>query len=131
MMRTLLGAMLVMLTLASVVPAHAASFDCAKASTAFEHAICDNPKLSDADDTLAIAFATAVGGLSKSAVNAMRAEQRDWLDFAAKSCTDDAQLLPDAARYDDEQIDCLNLALTARMGGLEQSRMLGGHRFAV
>ncbi|HTN61100.1 MAG TPA: RsiV family protein, partial [Devosia sp.] len=79
----------------------------------------------------AIAFATAVGGLSKSAVNAMRVEQRNWLDFAAKSCTDDAQLLPDTARFDAEQVDCLTQAVTARMTVLEQSRMLGGHRFAV
>src|SRR5690606_25836953 len=96
MMRTLLGAVLAVLALAMVAPAQAASFACARAGTAFEHAICDNPRLSAADDTLAIAFATAIGGLSQSGVNAMRVDQRNWLDFAARSCTDDAQLLPDA-----------------------------------
>ncbi|MDB5535209.1 MAG: hypothetical protein JWQ65_84 [Devosia sp.] len=131
MMRTILGAMLLVLALAMAGPASAASFDCSKATTAFEKAICDNPKLSADDDTLAVAFATAIGGLSKPAVIAMRAEQRAWLDFAARSCTDHAEPLSDVDTYTDNQIECLGLAFSTRTGVLEQSRMLGGHRFAV
>lgn len=131
MMRMILGAMLLMLALAVAGPASAASFDCGKAATAFEKAICDNPTLSADDDTLAVAFATAIGGLSKPAVTTMRAEQRAWLDFAARSCTDDAEPLSDVATYTDNQIECLGLAFSTRTGVLEQSRMLGGHRFAV
>ena len=41
-----------MLALAAA-PASAASFDCSKAATPFEHAICDIPVLSAADDLLA------------------------------------------------------------------------------
>jgi uncharacterized protein len=44
--------------------AQAASFDCSKAGTSFEKAICDNPELSKQDEVLAQAYATALGGLS-------------------------------------------------------------------
>lgn len=130
-MRTMLGTIVLLLTLAIAAPANAASFDCGRATTAFENAICDNPKLSAADDKLATAFATAIGGLSKKASGAMRADQRAWLDFAARSCTDDAELLSDAGRYDERQLECLGSAFATRLGVLEQSRMLGGYRFAV
>ena len=131
MMRTILGAMLLMLALAVAGPASAASFDCSKATTAFENAICSNPKLSADDDTLAVAFETAIGGLSKTAVAAMRSDQRDWLDFVARSCTDDAEPLSDFDSFDDKQMECLDLAYLTRIGVLEDSRMLGGKRFSV
>lgn len=132
MIRTVLGAMLIMLALAIVAPASAASFDCTKATTAFEKAICDNPQLSIADDTLAVAFATAIGGLDKAAVTRMRADQHAWLDFAAASCTDTGEPLADGESYTKtDQLDCLDLAYNDRIRVLETSRMLGGHRFAV
>ena len=131
MIRMIVGTMLLLLTLAIAAPANAASFDCGKATTAFENAICDNPKLSTADDKLATAFATAIGGLSKGALAQMRADQRAWLDFAASSCTDDAQPLSDFDTYTERQVECLNDAFVARLTVLEQSRMLGGYRFAV
>ncbi|MGV8955012.1 MAG: DUF3298 domain-containing protein [Cypionkella sp.] len=130
MVRTVMGA-LMLLALAWIGPVDAASFDCSKATTAFENAICSNPKLSADDDTLAVAFQTAIGGLSKPTVTAMRADQRDWLDFAARSCTDDAEPLSDFDTYDDSQMECLDLAYQMRIGVLEGSRMLGGKRFAV
>lgn len=129
MMRTLLGGLLLALLVAP--QANAASFACSKATTPFEHAICDNPALSAADEVLAKGFATATGGLTKPAVTAMRADQRNWLDFAAKSCTDNGELLADGAQYNSDQVDCLTAAFTSRMGTLEGSRMLGGHRFAL
>src|SRR4051812_48640142 len=121
MMRRIVGAVLLMLTLAMAGPASAASFDCGKGTTALENAVCDNPRLSADDDTLAVAFATAIGGLSKPATGAMRADQRDWLDFAARSCTDDAQSLSDFDTYSDSQMECLDLAYLTRTGVLEHS----------
>lgn len=131
MLRTGSVAIALLLAGALTPPALAASFDCTKAGTAFEHAVCDVPELSTADDILAKAFATAIGGLTKSAVNFMREDQRNWLDFAARSCTDDGELLVGAARYDDDQAQCLTSAFAARTKVLEGSRMLGGHRFFV
>ncbi|MHA6731686.1 DUF3298 domain-containing protein [Devosia sp. A369] len=112
------------------LPATAASFDCAKAGTPFEHAICDVPALSAADEVLAKSFATATGGLTKPALETMRAEQRDWLDYAQRVCTDDAEKLT-CGRYDEQGGECLVTKFQARSKALEQSRMLGGHRFLI
>lgn len=113
-----------------VVPAAAASFDCTKASTPFEHAICDRPDLSAADDVLGKTFATAIGGLTKDGTEAMRAGQRVWLDYAQRVCTDNATPLT-SGNYDDEGAACLLDKFKARSRALEASRMMGGHRFYV
>ncbi len=107
--------------------AEAASFDCSKAQSSFEHAICDHPDLSKADETLAQAYATALGGLSKPAADQMKATQHAWLDYAGKACSDDAQ--PISGSYNDDQTACLLSEFTDRMSALETSRMLGGYRF--
>jgi uncharacterized protein len=43
-------------------PGRAASFDCAKAATPTEHAICDNPQLSSLDDQTAGLYYTLISG---------------------------------------------------------------------
>src|SRR5690606_13903381 len=90
--------------------ASAASFDCAKAKTPFELAICSDPDLSSADEVLAVSYQTAIGGLSKPALAEVQKGQRAWLDYAQKSCTDDAKL-PSAA-YPADKISCLVSAVT-------------------
>lgn len=120
---------LILLILAVATPsAFAASFDCTKAATPFENAICNTPALSTSDEVMAKAFATATGGLDKPAVQEMRADQREWLDFANKACTDDAQPLTSGS-YTSEQTDCLNNVFQSRIKTLEGSRMIGGIRF--
>lgn len=109
-------------------PTQAASFDCAKASTPYEQAICQQPKLSAADELLAKAFSTAIGGLTAKAADAMRTDQRQWLDFVQRVCTDDAKPLTSGS-YDDTGASCLADKLRDRVNVLEASRMLGGHRF--
>ena len=55
----------VLTLLASVllpVAGHSASFDCAKASTPTEHAICDNPQLSSLDEQTAGLYYTLISG---------------------------------------------------------------------
>lgn len=108
-------------------PAAAASFDCAKAQTPFENAICSDDALSLQDEVLAQAYATALGGLSKPAADEVKAAQRDWLAYAERSCSDDAQ--PIATDYTDEQKQCLASIFRSRVQDLEASRMLGGFRF--
>ena len=108
-------------------PAAAASFDCAKASTPFEEAICSDDALSLQDEVLAQAYATALGGLSKAAADEIKAAQRDWLGYAERICSDDAE--PIAGDYTDEQKQCLAATFRARSQDLEASRMLGGFRF--
>src|SRR5690606_27651333 len=123
MTRVLAGLGLVILASGS---AGAASFDCEKATTPFEVAICTNPDLSKADEVLAVSYATALGGLSKPAAAEVQKGQRAWLDCAQKSCTDDARL-PTAA-YPEEQMNCLQSAISNRGYRLEESRMRGGLR---
>lgn len=113
---------------AGVSGATAASFDCAKASSPFEHAICDNAELSAADERLAKTYQTAIGGLSDNAVAAVKTDQRGWLDYAQKACTRDAKPLTSGS-YPEDGVSCLVSTFNARSSVLETSRMIDGHRF--
>lgn len=113
--------------LLAAVPVQAASFDCSKAETAMEQAICADPALSKADETLAKAYATALGGLSEAASAAVRQGQKAWLDYAERACTDDA--MPLSGSYDEDGVACLLQTFTNRIGRLEASRMQSGRRF--
>jgi uncharacterized protein YecT (DUF1311 family) len=125
------AAALIMLSLpVTTVPAMAQSFDCAAASTALERAICENAALGQADIRLAKAFATALGGLTKEATAALRTDQREWLDFANRACTDSAMPMTEGD-YDADGGACLVDVFTDRATLLEASRMLGGHRFTL
>lgn len=58
-------------------PAYAASFDCSKAATEIEHAICNTTELSVLDEEIAMAY----GQLSKNSRyhSLLRDDQRNWL----------------------------------------------------
>jgi uncharacterized protein len=60
---------------------NAASFDCAKAATATEHAICDNPQLSQLDDQTAGIYYTLIsnGSLTPAQVKQVKSEQAKFL----------------------------------------------------
>lgn len=107
--------------------AQAASFDCGKAATPFEKAICDHPDLSAKDEVLAQAYATALGGLSADAAATVKAGQHAWLDYASRVCGDDGQ--PISTPYTDDQASCLAGEFTSRITALEASKMQGGFRF--
>lgn len=123
-----LAAALGLHTAIAVAPAAAASFDCAKAATPFEKAICDNPDLSAADDRLAKTYQTAIGGLGETALAAMRTDQRAWLDHARRACTTNAQPLTSGS-YDERGVSCLATLFSSRSDLLEQSRIIKGTRF--
>ncbi|MHA6296862.1 DUF3298 domain-containing protein [Devosia sp. CAU 1758] len=106
----------------------AASFDCSKAGTPFEQAICDNPELSVADDRLAKTYATAIGGLSDAALADIRGSQREWLDYAGRVCTRTAEPLR-TGDYDERGVSCLVDVFNSRSRVLETSRMIDGTRF--
>lgn len=108
-------------------PAAAASFDCAKAATPFEHAICDDPTLSAADDRLTKTYQTAIGGLSPAALEQLRADQRGWLTHARRACTRDARPLT-SGLYDERGVSCLVDLFVSRARVLENSRMIEGLR---
>lgn len=108
-------------------PAAAASFDCSKAQSAFEKAICSDAEISAQDDTLAQAYQTALGGLSADAAGEVKSAQRSWLNYAERVCSEDAQ--PIAGEYNDDQRQCLATTFRNRVEDLEASRMQGGYRF--
>ena len=123
MLRFVLG---LVLLLPGLPAATAASFDCARASSSFERAICAYPELSRQDEILAKAYATALGGLSKPAGAVVQEGQREWLGFAERACTDDAQ--PQQGDYDQDDVSCLEGLFSSRIRWLEQSRMHSGRR---
>lgn len=127
-MLILVAAMTIGQWTASAPTAVAASFDCAKAATPFETAICGNDALSKADDRLAKTYATAIGGLSEAALANMRNGQREWLSFAQRACTRDAQPIASGS-YDERGTECLVQLFDDRSAVLESSRMMSGVRF--
>lgn len=109
-------------------PALAASFDCAKASTPFEKAICTNAELSAADDHLSKTYATARSGLSEAAATQLRDSQRQWLSYVNRACTPNGKPLTKGS-FDEAGLYCLIELFNSRSKMLEQSRMQGGWRF--
>jgi len=68
------------------VTAFAASFDCAKATTRQEKAICASPKLSAADDQLAAAYKAALAQTPAEMSIGVRDDQRAWVRGVAGRC---------------------------------------------
>lgn len=62
-------------------PAPRPSFDCARAGSAVERAICADPRLARADAELAQAYRRALAGLDAPAAAALRDEQRWFLEI--------------------------------------------------
>jgi uncharacterized protein len=63
---------------------HAASFDCAKASTPTEHAICDNPQLSMLDEQTAGLYYTLISGGAPEATTSVDAVKKQQAAFVTK-----------------------------------------------
>ena len=72
--------------LTASLAAHAASFDCARARTPQEKAICASPRLSAADETLAAAYKAVLAVAPPDAAAEIRAGQRNWLRRMAAKC---------------------------------------------
>jgi uncharacterized protein len=66
--------------------AHAASFDCAKATSAQEKAICGSPDLSTADDQMAAAYKAWLAAAPASWAAAIRQNQAIWLHTRNTGC---------------------------------------------
>ena len=64
--------------------ANAASFDCTKAATPTEHAICDNPQLSHLDDQTAGLYYTLISGGAPQATASVDAVKKQQAAFITK-----------------------------------------------
>ncbi len=65
---------------------HAASFNCAKAATPQEKAICSNKALSAQDSEMAVIYHRALAQVSASAKEQVRHDQQQWLSWLATIC---------------------------------------------
>jgi uncharacterized protein len=80
------------LALAAALPAFAqggASFDCSKASTSIEQAICRDPELTKADRNMAAAYAVLAAKLSGPAKDALVKDQVQWIADRNRACASD------------------------------------------
>ncbi len=102
---------------------HAASFDCKKAQSKMEKAICENPKISKLDEELAENYQAAKGKLSADAQKVFVNGQRSWVKFLAASCFTDFQAKP-ASKEDAAQ--CLESEYKARVAGFKSTGSLVG-----
>lgn len=79
--------LLPLLAALATAPAGAASFDCARATTALERAICDDEQLNEADGSLGRAYAAALRLSPPAEAERLRAEQRSWLAERLERCS--------------------------------------------
>ena len=87
-------ACLLLASLAAAPAATAASFDCAKAGTPTEKAICKDPAVSKLDEQVAVAFKAAQGLWSAGNWSTfIRNEQREWLKDRNGICKADVACL--------------------------------------
>ncbi len=102
MMRTWRAAF--MITLAFASQSGAASFDCAKAKSKIEKAICADPKLSQFDEDLNRYYTTALEAL-KDGASCLKNDERQWVKTARDKCGPKA--------------DCLTKAYLGRLATLD------------
>ena len=102
MMRTLGVAFIITVALAS--PSGAASFDCAKAKSKIEKAICADPKLSQFDADLNRYYGTALEAL-KDGASCLKSDERQWVKTVRDKCG--------------PKVDCLSKAYLGRLATLD------------
>jgi len=82
---------LIMLLSMGVAAAHAASFNCAKAATPQEKAICASPELGAADTRMAAAYRKLLAAAPAEIKPEIRDGQRAWLEGMDGECQDGGQ----------------------------------------
>lgn len=74
------------------LPAQAASFDCAKASTHTEKLICGDPAISKLDEELSRLYQGALARADTGQKSQLAIQQRHWLKHTRNPCKDEACL---------------------------------------
>jgi uncharacterized protein len=117
-MKTLLGVLLLGISAA----AHAASFDCARAHTPQEKAVCASPELSKADDRLDSAYKAALAEAPAEFRDRIRNAQRAWIRRITLNCLPGNAYIPIEA--------CLRDSYATRTKALENMMAsVGGVQF--
>lgn len=102
------------LILCVVSASYAASFDCTKATTLVEKAICSDKQLSELDSLLMQSYKKALANSSDS--NTLKSEQRTWLINIRNKCQDST---------------CLKSAYNNRLAVLNGTSVSGAHTSGV
>ncbi|MEC4590849.1 MULTISPECIES: lysozyme inhibitor LprI family protein [Nitrospirillum] len=116
--RIVLCAIFALATTSVVSPARAASFDCHKATTANEKAICANPALSKLDEKLSATYKSAMAKLPAEGQRDLKREQLAWLKRLGPHCDaprDPVRAVPGYLAR------CLTDAYKAQIGNLESA----------
>ena len=109
------------------IPSHAASFDCAKAATPQEKAICATPDLSAADDEMAAAYKAWLAAAPGDWAAGIRDDQKSWLRLRTSTCPADrgSFTIEDCLhQFYKERIDELGLRVRAFAGVTFVSRAI-------
>jgi uncharacterized protein len=113
---------LAILLLGSSIAAHAVSFDCAKAHTPQQKAVCASSELSAADDRLTSAYKAALAAAPAEFHDQVRDAQRAWIRRITLDCLPGNPNRPLDA--------CLHDAYKARTSALEHTMdSVGGVKF--
>ncbi|MFT3896618.1 MAG: hypothetical protein QM719_02825 [Thermomonas sp.] len=109
---------LVLLSLGGIAAAHAASFDCAKARTGVEKAVCADPKLSEYDERIAAAYKRELDEWNGAIRTYVREDQRHWLSEIRRIDANDSEIDAVCAKGD---LPCLRREYQLRTDELESS----------
>lgn len=101
-------------------PAARASFDCRRAKTSLEHAICDDQKLGQADIVLGRSYKMVFNALSATQKPTLIAEQKKWLNRVDKKCGITPEPLSDA------QKECVRSEFESRFEYFDSCSVAGG-----
>ncbi len=93
---------LLFLVLGFTIHSYGASFDCSKAATLVEKAICNDSKLSDLDDLLMQSYKKALANSTDPDV--IKSQQKEWLKNVRNKCQDSDCI----KRVYEERISSLN-----------------------
>jgi len=104
----------ILFLLVTLQSSYGASFDCKKASTMIEKAICNDPVLSNMDELLATAYKKALKNDSDK--NKVRRSQRSWIKSQRNQC---------------KNIPCLKKVYTSRISELDDTVDYTAARFFI
>jgi uncharacterized protein YecT (DUF1311 family) len=117
-MAILRALMFTLLSLAGIATAQAASFDCAKARTGVEKAVCADPKLSEYDERIAAAYKRELDEWNGAIRAYVRADQRHWLSEIRRIDDNDSEIEANCAAGD---LPCLRREYQLRTDEIESS----------
>jgi uncharacterized protein YecT (DUF1311 family) len=117
-MAILRALMFTLLSLAGIATAQAASFDCAKARTGVEKAVCADPKLSEYDERIAAAYKRQLDEWNGAIRAYVRADQRHWLSEIRRIDDNDSEIEANCAAGD---LPCLRREYQLRTDEIESS----------